>query len=145
MFCNLDELMKSLLCFLHYIIDQFRDICDNFFFFTSFRTTIFVPSDKMSGKGDGSSASCVDLSQSDFRAMMYYEYCQGKSFQGCFQSLKHCSEDQSPSKAAVFRWFRQFMSRARTLEDHDRCGRRATTVTPEDVPVVESLIKKDPT
>ena len=74
----------------------------------------------MSGKGDGSSASSVDLSRSDFQAMMYYDYCQGKSCQECFHSLKHCFGDQSPSKAM---WFRQFMSGARTLEDDDRCGR----------------------
>ena len=36
------------------------------------------------------------------------------------------------------------MSGARTLEDDDRCGRMATTVTPENVSRVESLIKKDP-
>ena len=36
------------------------------------------------------------------------------------------------------------MSGARTLEDDDRCGRMATTVTPEDVPWAQSLIKKDP-
>ena len=30
------------------------------------------------------------------------------------------------------------------MEDADRCGRLATTVTPEDVPRVESLIKTDP-
>ena len=75
---------------------------------------------------------------------MYYYYCQGKSFQGCFQSLKHCFGDQSPSKATVLRWFRQFMSGARTLEDCDRCSRMAMTVTPENVSRVESLIKKDP-
>ena len=28
MFCNLDELMTSLLCFLHYIIDHFRNTYD---------------------------------------------------------------------------------------------------------------------
>ena len=33
---------------------------------------------------------------------------------------------------------------ARTLEDDDRCGRTATTVTPENVSGVKSLIKKDP-
>ena len=33
---------------------------------------------------------------------------------------------------------------SRTLEDDDHCGRMATTVTPEDVPRVQSLIKKDP-
>ena len=27
MFCNLDELMTSLLCFVHYIIDQFHNTC----------------------------------------------------------------------------------------------------------------------
>ena len=51
----------------------------------------------MSGKGDGSS----DLSRRDFPAMMYYDYCQGKSCQECFQSLKHCFGDQFPSKATV--------------------------------------------
>ena len=76
--------------------------------------------------------------------MMYYDYCQGKSFQECFQSLKHCFGDQSLSKATMFRWFRQFMTGARTFEDDDRCSRTATTVTPESVSRVESLIKKDP-
>ena len=142
MFCNLDELMTSLLCFLLYIIEQFRNTCDKKV--TSFRRTIFIPCEKMSGKGDGSSASSVDLSRRDFRAMVYYGYYQGKSFQECFQSLKHCFGYQSPSEATIFRWCRQFMSGARTLEDDDRCGRMATTVTPEGVPRVESLIKKDP-
>ena len=98
----------------------------------------------MSGKGDGSSASGVDLWRRDFRGLMNYNYFQGKSFQECFQSLKHCFGDQSPSKATTSRWFRQFMSGARTLEDDDRCGRMATAVTPENVSRVESLIKKDP-
>ena len=36
------------------------------------------------------------------------------------------------------------MSGARTLEDDDRSGRMATTVTPEHVCSVQSLIKKVP-
>ena len=55
----------------------------------------------MSGKGDESSASSVDLSRKDFRVTMCYDYCQGKSVQECFQSLKHCFGDQSSSKAIV--------------------------------------------
>ena len=86
----------------------------------------------MFGKGDGFSASSDDLSRRDFWAVMYHDYCQGKSCQECFQSLKHCFGDQSPPKATVFRWFRQLMSGART------------TVTLENVSRVESLIKKDP-
>ena len=35
MFCNLDKLLTSLLCFLHYIIDQFHNTCDNFFLLDS--------------------------------------------------------------------------------------------------------------
>ena len=67
----------------------------------------------MSGKGDGSSSSSVDLLRRDFRAMVYYDYCYGKSFQERFQSLKHRFGDQSQTKATVFRWFRQFMSGGR--------------------------------
>ena len=36
------------------------------------------------------------------------------------------------------------MSGERTLEDDDHCGWMVTTVTPENVSRVESLIKKDP-
>ena len=36
------------------------------------------------------------------------------------------------------------MSGKRTLEDHDRYGRMAMTVTPENVSRLESLIQKDP-
>ena len=75
--------------------------------------------------------------------MIYSNYCWGKFFQECFQSLKHCFGDQSPSKATVSKWFRQLMSGARTLEEDDRCGRMTTTVTPENISRVESLIKKD--
>ena len=97
----------------------------------------------MSGKVDGSSASSVDLLQRDYTAMIYYDYCQGKYFQECFQSLKHRFVDQPPSKATISRSLRQFMSGARTLEDDDRCDRISTTFTPENVARVESLIKKD--
>ena len=65
-------------------------------------------------------------------------------FKSAFKVQNTVLGDQSPSKATIFRWFRQFMPGARTLEDDNRCGRTATTVTPENVSRVESLIKKDP-
>ena len=58
--------------------------------------------------------------------------------------FKNSFGDQYPPKATVFRWFRQFMYGARTLEDDDHCDRMATTATQENVSRVESLIKKDP-
>ena len=75
--------------------------------------------------------------------MVYYDFCQGKSFLECCQSLKHYFGDQSPSKGTIFRWFRHFVSGERTLEGDDCCGQMATTITPENVSRVEVLIKKD--
>ena len=95
----------------------------------------------MSDKGEGSSVSSVGLFQRDFWAVIYYDFFQGRSFQECFQSLKHCFEDRSPSNATIFRWFRQFMSGERTLEDDDCCGRMATIITPENIYRVKSLIE----
>ena len=139
MFCKLDEIMH------HYFVVCITSKTDFVLLVTThfiwFCTTIFIPCDKMSGKGDGLSASSVDLLRSDFRAMMYYDCCQGKSFQECFQSLKHCFGDQSV-QSHCFQLVQMFG--VRTFKDDDRCGRIAKTVTPENVSRVESLIKKDP-
>ena len=57
----------------------------------------------MSGKGGVSSASSVDLSLRDFfNYGVLYAYCQGKSVQECFQSLKHCLGDQSPHQSHCY-------------------------------------------
>ena len=133
MFCNLDELITLLLCFfftLHHRQKILLDSVQPFSFHTPkcpVRVMGLLPAVLSFREGISS-----------------YDYCQGRSFQECFQSLTHCFGDQSPSKATVFRWFRQFTSGARTLEDDDRCGRMATTVTPEIVSRVESLLKKGP-
>ena len=79
MFGNLDELMTSLLCFLHYIADKFRNACDNNSYKISwFRTTVFIPSDKLPCMGDRSSASSADLWQWAYRAVTHFNYCQEK-------------------------------------------------------------------
>ena len=84
MFCN-DDITTL---FLQHTIDQFRITSDKNILLDSVQPC-FVPCDEVSGKGVRSSASIVDLSRSDFRATMHYDYCQGKHFQECFQSLKH--------------------------------------------------------
>ena len=52
--------------------------------------------------------------------------------------------DRSLSKDPVSRWLRQFMSGARTMEGDDRYGYISTTVTPENVPRVETHIPPHP-
>ena len=100
MFCNLDELMKSLLCFSHYITDQFCKTCDKRM--TWYRTTIFIPCDKMSGEGDGFSASGAEISPRGFRAIMCQRLLPEKCFQECFQSLNTAmfSTGSSPSSSS---------------------------------------------
>ena len=56
--------------------------------------------------------------------------------------MMHCFGDQYPPRDNVFKWFRQLMSGARTLEDDDRYSRMATSVAPENVSRVESMVKK---
>ena len=97
----------------------------------------------MAGKGDGSFASSSGLSRRDFRAMIYYDFKQGKSYQQCHQTLKHGFGDQCPSTATVFRWYRHFRSGQTSIEDSDRCGRPNTAVTPENVFRVRSMVNDD--
>lgn len=97
----------------------------------------------MSDKGTGTFASSSGLSRRDFRAMIFYDFSQGKSYQQCHHTLKRCFGDQAPSKATVFRWYRHFLSGQTNIEDDDRCGRPPTSVTPENISKVRSMIKED--
>ena len=76
--------------------------------------------------------------------MMYYAYCQGKSFQECFQSLKHCLEINLRPKP--------LFSGGSDNSCLERERWKTMTVVvewqrhspPENVSMVEPLIKKDP-
>ena len=49
-----------------------------------------------------------------------------------------------PSQATVFRWFAEFKSRSSSLSDEYRSGRPATTPSPENVAIVEQMLREDP-
>ena len=134
--------MTSLLCLLHYIIDQFSNTCDKQKLLDSVQPFSFHAT-KCPVRVTGLLPAVLTFREGIFE-LWCINFCQGKSFQECCQSLKHYFGDQSPSKGTIFGWFRHFVSGERKLEDDDRCGRMATTVTPENVSRVEVLIKKDP-
>ena len=100
--------------------------------------------DKVSGRGDRSSAIRFGLSRRDFRAVMCHDFCRVKSYQQCYQVIQKRFSDQSPSNATVNRWHRHYRSGQTSLEDSDRCYRMPTSGTPKNVSRVESLIKEDP-
>ena len=64
-----------------------------------------VLDEKMFGKDDGFPNIAETPSQRDLRAMMYYDYHQGKSFQQSFQSLSNCFGDQSPLQFQMHNWY----------------------------------------
>ena len=75
--------------------------------------------------------------------MICFDFSQGKSCQECFDGLKKYFGDQSPSKLAMFRWYKHFGNGQLTLDDSDRCGRLFSVVTQENVSKVRKLISKD--
>ena len=82
---------------------------------------------KMFGKSDGFPNSAETPSRRDFHAMMYYNYCQEKSAQQCFQSLSNCSGHHFPSWSTVHKWYKEFQFGGTIFEDWllwptcDRC------------------------
>lgn len=112
-----------------------------------FQLTNSILEGTMNGEGDafsGSPDANERPSRRDFRAMIYYDYLQGKSFQQSLSSLAQCFGDQSPSRTTVFRWYKEFQFGRTTLADDDRYGRPVTVSTEQNVAMVRSLIKEDP-
>ena len=108
LFCNLDDLMTSLLCLLHYNICQFCNTCRKKSF-TGFNATIFISCDNMSGIVMGLLPAKVTFSEGIFKKWCITTTDKEILFRIVF-SLKRYFGDQCLSKATVFRWFQQFMS-----------------------------------
>ena len=98
----------------------------------------------MDCRGDGFREAAVALSDRDYRAMIYYDYLQGKNYLQSHQSLLDCFKDKAPGKTTAFRWFKEFGFGRTSLEDEDRCGRPVIVHTEKNVESVKSLITEDP-
>ena len=107
-------------------------------------SAIFFLGNKMDGKGDASEGGSYFLSNRDFRAMIYYDFTQGKSFQESSETLTKCFGDQAPSRSMVHKWFKEFQFGRRSLEDSDRYGRPISVATDGNVNDVKNLIKENP-
>ena len=101
----------------------------------------------MDGKGDasvGAQAPAVKPSRTDFRAMILYDYLQGKKYTESFETLSKCFGDTAPSIKTVYNWFKEFGFGRRSLEDSDRCGRPKSVTIDENVARVKELIEENP-
>ena len=101
----------------------------------------------MDGKGDASvwaQAPPVKPSRTDFRAMILYDYLQGKKYAESFETLSKCFGDTAPSIKTVYNWFKEFGFGRRSLEDSDRCGQPKSVTIEENVTRVKELIEENP-
>ena len=107
-------------------------------------SVVFSIHNKMDGQGDAPEKGANFLSNRDLRAMMFYDFMQGKSFQESSEILTRCFGDQAPSRSMVYKWFKEFQFGRRSLEDSDRHGRPISVTTDGNVNDVKTLIKENP-
>ena len=103
-------------------------------------SVVFSLRDEMEGKGDASEGGANFLSNRDLRAMMYYDFIQGKSFQESSEILTRCFGDQAPSRSMVYKWFKEFQFRRTSLEGSDHCERPISITTDGNMKDVKTLL-----
>lgn len=86
----------------------------------------------------------MDLSREHFRAMIFYDFKSGLSENECFQRLQKAFEEESPSRATVFRWFSEFKRGRQYLNDENREGRPKSAVTSKNIEAVKRMVEEDP-
>ncbi|XP_026323320.1 protein GVQW3-like [Hyposmocoma kahamanoa] len=86
----------------------------------------------------------MDLNREHLRAMIFYDLKCGLTEQLSLERLQSALEDSAPSRATVFRWFKEFKIGRTNLEDDLRGGRPETAVTAENVWKSEMLVREDP-
>lgn len=85
----------------------------------------------------------MELTRENFRAMIFYDFCQGLTGEQCVLRMKETFESDSPSKTTIYRWFQEFRLNRESLCDEKRGGRPAKTVIPANIDAVRELITSE--
>lgn len=83
----------------------------------------------------------MELSNRDFRAMIFYDFKRGLSYHESFDTLRTTFGDKSPSIATIHFWFREFKRGRKTLEDDPRPGRPTSVANDENARAVDKVIR----
>lgn len=84
----------------------------------------------------------MEVPRNAFRAMIFYDYKRGLTYDQSHQNLMAAFDDNSPSLSTISYWFREFKRGRSTLEDEPRPGRPAVAVCAENIIATEKLIKE---
>lgn len=85
----------------------------------------------------------MEVPRNAFRAMIFYDYKRGLTYDQSHQNLVAAFGDNSPSLSTISYWFREFKRGRCTLEDEPRPGRPAVAVCAENIIATEKLIKEN--
>lgn len=85
----------------------------------------------------------MELNREHFRAMIYYDFRSGITWQESADKLSSAFGDEAPNKSTVYRWFMDFNRGRSSLQDEFREGRPKTAVTEENIEAVRQLILTD--
>ncbi|XP_042906074.1 histone-lysine N-methyltransferase SETMAR-like [Parasteatoda tepidariorum] len=85
----------------------------------------------------------MKLMREHFRAMIFYDFKAGLSQEDCVEQLQLALGDESPARATVFRWFKEFSRGRNLLQDEKHTGRQPSAVIPDNVSAMRKILKDD--
>ena len=87
----------------------------------------------------------MELSNESFRSYVFIEMRRGQNPTEIYAQLQEAQLKNSPSRATVFRWFREFNEGERTsISDRPRSGRPSSSVTHSNIETVSEELTENP-
>ncbi|CAF4548082.1 unnamed protein product [Rotaria socialis] len=82
-----------------------------------------------------------DLTRSQIRVMIHYDYKKKWSQEGCLESSQKTFGDSCVSRTTVYRWYAEFNSGRNHFEDERPVGRPSGAVTPENIEAIQDTLQ----
>ena len=78
----------------------------------------------------------MELTREHYRAMIFYDFKARLNQNECLQRLRLAFGNECPSRATVFRWFKEFCIGRNSLQDEEHTGRPSSTVITDNVSAI---------
>ena len=85
----------------------------------------------------------MEISNENFRAMIFYDFKYGLTKQQCVDRLRICFGYVAPYQSTIHRWFVEFKRGRASLNDEFRGGRPATVVVAKIINAERDMIMSD--
>ncbi|GFW50661.1 histone-lysine N-methyltransferase SETMAR [Trichonephila clavipes] len=75
--------------------------------------------------------------------MIFYDFKAGLNHEECYQGMQLAFGNESPCRATVARWFKEFCSCHNSLQDEEHTGRPRLAVIPDNVSAIRKMLMDD--